>query len=145
MLGHFERSGLENPYTIQQELQETMHNLVGIIRTGSELEEAIGKLQSFKKRAKETGVEGNRQYNPGWHLAMDLRSLLTVSEGIAMAALERKESRGAQTRDDYPSTSPDLGKVNVIVRMGPDGEPKISQEPLPQMPEELQALFEESS
>jgi succinate dehydrogenase / fumarate reductase flavoprotein subunit len=76
---------------------------------------------------------------------MDLRSLLTVSEGIAMAALERKESRGAQTRDDYPSTNPELGKVNVVVRMGPDGEPMISQEPLSQMPEELQALFEESS
>ncbi|MCH8345505.1 MAG: fumarate reductase/succinate dehydrogenase flavoprotein subunit [Chloroflexi bacterium] len=145
MLGHFERSGRENPYTIQQELQETMHTLVGIIRTGSELEEAIEKLQSYKKRANQTGVEGNRQYNPGWHLAMDLRSLLTVSEQIAMAALERKESRGAQTRDDYTSTSPDLGKVSNIVRMGPDGEPKISQEPLPQMPDELQALFEESS
>ncbi len=145
MLGHFERSGRENPYTIQQELQETMHNLVGIIRTGSELEEAIEKLQSYKKRAKQTGVEGNRQYNPGWHLAMDLRSLLTVSEGIAMAALERKESRGAQTRDDYPSTSPEFGKANTIVRMGPDGEPKISQKPLSQMPAELQALLEESS
>jgi len=143
MLGHFERSGRENPYTIQQELQETMHNLVGIIRTGSELEEAIGKLQSYKERAKNTGVEGNRQYNPGWHLAMDLRSLLTVSEEITMAALERKESRGAQTRDDYANSSPELGKVNVVVRMGPDGEPKISQEPLPQMPEELQALFED--
>ena len=145
MLGYFERSGRENPYTIQQELQETMHNLVGIIRTGSELEEAIGKLQTYKERAKQTGVEGNRQYNPGWHLAMDLRSLLTVSEQIAMAALERKESRGAQTRDDYTSTSPEFGKVNVIVRMGSDGEPRISQEPLSQMPDELQALIEESS
>jgi succinate dehydrogenase / fumarate reductase flavoprotein subunit len=120
-----------------------MHNLVGIIRTGSELEEAIERLQSYKERAKQTGVEGNRQYNPGWHLAIDLRSLLTVSEVIAMAALERKESRGAQTRDDYANSSPEFGKVNLVVRMGPDGEPKISQEPLPQMPDELQALFED--
>ena len=112
-------------------------------RTGSELEEALERRQAYKKREKQSGVEGNRQYNPGWHLAIDLRSLLTVSEQIAMAALERKESRGAQTRDDYTSTSPDLGKVNTIVRMGPDGEPKISQEPLSQMPDELQALFED--
>ena len=143
MLGHFERSGRENPYQLQQELQETMHNLVGIIRTGPELEQAIEKLGSYKERAKQMGVEGNRQYNPGWHLAMDLRALLTVSEGIARAALERRESRGAQTRDDCPSSSPEFGKVNLIVRMGPDGAPKVSHEPLPQMPPELQALFED--
>ncbi len=144
MLGHFQRSGGENPYTIQQELQETMHNLVGIIRTGPKLEEALEKLQSFKKRAQQTSVEGDRRYNPGWHLAIDLRSLLAVSEGIALAALERRESRGAQTRDDCPSSSPEFGEVNVVVRAGPDCEPRISQEPLPQMPEELQALLEEA-
>ncbi len=144
MFGHFERAGRENPYTLQQELQETTHTLVGIIRTGAELEQAVEKIRSFKERAKHTAVEGNRQYNPGWHLAMDMRSMLTVSEAIAMAALERRESRGAQTRDDYPTTSPEFGKVNVVVRMGPDGEPAVSQEPLLQMPAELQSLFEEA-
>ena len=143
MMAHFERSGGENPYQVQQELQETMQNLVGIIRTQSELEEAVEKVQTYKERAKHTGVEGNRQYNPGWHLAIDLRSLLTVSEAMARAALERKESRGAHTRDDYPTTSAGFAGVNVVVRQGPDGEPQISQEPLPQMPAELKSLFEE--
>jgi len=143
MLGHFERSGEENPYQVQLELQDTMQDLVGIIRTASELEQALEKVQTYKERAERTGVEGNRQYNPGWHLAMDLRSLLTVSEAIALAALERKESRGAHTRDDYPNTSGDFGGVNVVIRQGPDGAPQVSQEPLPQMPAELKALFEE--
>ncbi len=143
MLGHFERGGEENPYQLQQELQETMSELVGIIRTGPELERAVEKIRGYKKRVQHTGVEGNRQYNPGWHLAMDLRSLLAVSEAIALAALERRESRGAQTRDDYPDSSPQLGTVNVVVRMGPDGEPRISQDPLPRMPAELQALLED--
>jgi len=97
----------------------------------------------LKRRAKQTGVEGNRQYNPGWHLAMDLRSLLFVSEAITLAALERKESRGAHTREDYPNTDPEYGKVNIVIRMGPDGEPRVSREPLPQMPADLAALFEE--
>lgn len=145
MVAPFERGGKENPYAIQQELQETMDKLVGIIRTGSELEEALEKIQSYKERAKQVSVEGNRQYNPGWHLAMDLRSLLTVSEAIALAALERRESRGAQTRDDYPDSSPDLGKVNAVVRQGPDGGPRVSHEPLPEMPQDLQRLLEESS
>jgi succinate dehydrogenase / fumarate reductase flavoprotein subunit len=145
MLAHFEPSGQENPYTLQQELQETMQNLVGIIRTGSELEEALEKIQSYKERARHTSVEGNKQYNPGWHLAMDLRSLLTVSEATALAALERKESRGAQTRDDCPQTDPEFGKVNVVIRMGPDGQPQISQEPLPEMPEELRQVIEEAA
>ena len=97
----------------------------------------------MRERAQQTGVEGNQQYNPGWHLAMDLRSLLTVSEAVTLAALARKESRGAHTRDDYPEMSPELGRVNVAVRMGPDGEPKVTQEPLGPMPPELAKLFEE--
>jgi succinate dehydrogenase / fumarate reductase flavoprotein subunit len=144
MLGHFERNGKENAYAIQHDLQETMHNLVGIIRTESELKEALKEVRAQKERAKHTGVEGNRQYNPGWHLAMDLRSLLTVSEAITLAALERKESRGAHTRDDYPLASAEFAKNNVVVRMGLDGEAQISQEPLPLMPEELRALLEEA-
>jgi len=144
MLAHFERSGEENPYQVQQELQDTMQGLVGIIRTQSELEQALEAIRAYKRRAQRTGVEGNRQYNPGWHLAMDLRSLLTVSEAIGLAALERKESRGAHTRDDHPTTSGELAGVNVVIRRGPDGEPQVSQEPLPQMPAELQSLFEEA-
>ncbi len=121
-----------------------MQTLVGIIRNGSELEQAIEKIGALKERAKHTSVEGNRQYNPGWHLAMDLRSLLTVSEATARAALERKESRGAQTRDDYPSTDAEFGKVSVVVRESPDGVMQVVQEPLPQMPDELRQLLEEA-
>ena len=142
MLGHFERKGEENAYAIQHDLQETMHNLVGIIRTESELKEALKELRAQKERAKHTGVEGNRQYNPGWHLAMDLRSLLAVSEAITLAAIERKESRGAHTRDDYPLASAEFAKNNVVVRMGPDSEVRISLEPLREMPAELRELVE---
>ena len=120
-----------------------MHNLVGMIRTGPELREAVEEVQAQKLRAKHTGVEGNRQYNPGWHLAMDLRSMLTVSEVITLAAIERKESRGAHTRDDYPETSADWGRFNIAVRVGANGEPIIVHEPLPQMPADLRALVEQ--
>jgi succinate dehydrogenase / fumarate reductase flavoprotein subunit len=144
MFKYFQRSGEENPYTIQQDLQEAMQDLVGMIRTRSQLEEALERIRRLRERAKRAAVEGNRQFNPGWHLAMDLQSLLAVSATIAMAALEREESRGAQTRDDYPSSSPKFGKVNVVIRMGPDGEPCVSREPLPDMPEELRKLLEEA-
>jgi succinate dehydrogenase / fumarate reductase flavoprotein subunit len=143
-LSPFGRDSDENPYVIQHDLQETMHNLVGIIRTESELEEALAKIAELKVRAKRASVEGNRHYNPGWHLALDLHSLLTVSEAITLAAIERKESRGAHTRDDYPQTNPEWGKSNIVVRMGLDGEPKIGREPLPEMPEDLRALAEEA-
>ncbi|MEO8457864.1 MAG: fumarate reductase/succinate dehydrogenase flavoprotein subunit [Chloroflexota bacterium] len=143
MFGHFDGDGAENPYTIQRELQETMHNLVGIIRVESELKEALAKLQEYKERAKRTGVEGNRQYNPGWHLAMDLRSLLTVSEAVTLAALERTESRGGHTRGDFPKTDPEWGKSNIAVREKSDDTMEIEKTPLPQMPPELAKLFEE--
>jgi succinate dehydrogenase / fumarate reductase flavoprotein subunit len=142
MFGHFEREGAENPYTIQRELQETMHNLVGIIRTESELKEALGKLQEYKERAKHTSVEGNQQYNPGWHLAMDLRSLLTVSEAVTIAALQRQESRGGHTREDYPKTDPEWGKYNNSIKQKADGSMEIEKMPLPQMPPELAKLME---
>jgi succinate dehydrogenase / fumarate reductase flavoprotein subunit len=142
MLGHFERDGKENPYAIQHDLQETMHNLVGIIRTESELKEGIEEVRAQSERAKHTGVEGNRQYNPGWHLAMDLRSMLTVSEAIALAALERKESRGGHTRNDYPDPSPDFGKKTVVVRMGSDGDIQVRQEAIKEMPADLRELLE---
>jgi succinate dehydrogenase / fumarate reductase flavoprotein subunit len=142
LLAPFERDGNENPYALHQELQETMQSLVGIIRVEDELRQAIEKIRELKERAKNTHVEGNRQYNPGWHLAIDLRSLLTVSEACAMAALERKESRGGHTRSDYPSADPEWGKRNTVIRCGAGGEMLLTTEPLPEMPPELAKLFE---
>jgi succinate dehydrogenase / fumarate reductase flavoprotein subunit len=141
MLEPFTRTGGENPYAIQAELQDVMHTLVGIIRTESELREALRKIEAFKDRARKVRVEGGRTYNPGWHTALDLRSLLTVSECSATAALERKESRGGHTRDDHPYTDDQWGTVNVVLRLR-DGALQVTREPLPQMPAELKALFE---
>jgi len=141
-LAPFDRSQGENPYAIQAELQETMQNLVGIIRTEAELKEALKIIEQLKARAARVGVDGHRQYNPGWHTALDLTSLLTVAECSALAALERKESRGAHTRDDHPYTDDQWGKVNVVLRLR-DGAVRLSREPLPEMPAELKALFQE--
>ena len=142
MLEPFDRSGGENPYAIQAELQETMHNLVGIIRTESEMRQALGKIEALKERARKVRVDGGRVYNPGWHTALDLGSLLTVAECTTLAALERKESRGGHTRDDHPYTDDAWGKVNVVLRLR-DGAVQVSREPLPEMPAELKALFQE--
>jgi succinate dehydrogenase / fumarate reductase flavoprotein subunit len=139
----FEATGTENPYAIQQDLQECMQTMVGIIRTADELTKAFGELAVLRERARRVRVEGHRQYNPGWHLALDLDPLLAVSECIARAALGRTESRGAQTRDDYPETDPDLAKVNVVVRQR-NGELVLTREPLPVIPDELQALLEDA-
>jgi len=139
----FEATGTENPYAIQQDLQECMQTMVGIIRTADELTKAFGELAVLRERAGRVRVEGHRQFNPGWHLALDLDPLLAVSECIARAALERTESRGAQTRDDYPETDPDLAKVNVVVRRR-NGELVLSRESLPVVPHELQALLEDA-
>ncbi|HEV2370483.1 MAG TPA: hypothetical protein VGR90_11455, partial [Acidimicrobiales bacterium] len=139
----FERDGGENPYALQHELQETMHNLVGIIRVRSELEEARQKIGELKERSTKVTVEGHRQYNPGWHLALDLESLLAVSEAVANSALLREESRGGHTRDDFPQADPDKwGKLNNTVRRSGDGI-AITQDPVPVMPDELKKLFEE--
>jgi succinate dehydrogenase / fumarate reductase flavoprotein subunit len=138
----FERAGGENPYAIQAELQETMQALVGLIRTESELKEAIKKIELLKERAGKVRVEGGRVYNAGWHTALDLKSLLTVAECSAVAALERKESRGGHTRDDHPYTDDTWGKINVVLRLR-DGRVQVSREPLPEMPAELKALFQE--
>jgi succinate dehydrogenase / fumarate reductase, flavoprotein subunit len=139
----FEADGTENPYVIQQDLQECMQSLVGIIRTEVELTKALDELAALRERARRVRVEGHRQYNPGWHLALDLDPLLAVSECITRAALERRESRGAQTRDDYPELDAELGKVNVVVRQR-DGELSLSQEPLLPIPEELRNIVEGS-
>ncbi len=137
----FERTGGENPYAIHMDLQECMQSLVGIIRTEGELKKALEEIAVLKERARRVRVEGTRQYNPGWHLALDLRSLLTVAEAVTLAALERKESRGGHTRDDHPKMDPELGKVNIVVRRVRD-ELTVSRRPIPPMPPELKALLE---
>jgi succinate dehydrogenase / fumarate reductase flavoprotein subunit len=142
MLEPFNRSGGENPYAIQADLQETMQSLVGIIRNEAELKEALKRIEALKERAKKVRVDGGRVYNPGWHVALDLTSLLTVAECSAVAALERKESRGGHTRDDHPYTDDAWGKLNVVLRLR-DGRVQVNREPLPEMPAELKALFQE--
>jgi succinate dehydrogenase / fumarate reductase flavoprotein subunit len=142
MLEPFGRSGGENPYAIHADLQETMQNLVGIIRTESEMRQALTTIEGLKERAKKVRVDGGRVYNPGWHVALDLASLLTVAECTTLAALERKESRGGHTRDDHPYTDDTWGKVNVVLRLR-DGVVQVSREPLPEMPGDLRALFQE--
>jgi succinate dehydrogenase / fumarate reductase flavoprotein subunit len=134
----------ENPYTLHQELQTTMQDLVGIIRTEGELKSALERIAALKERATRVGVEGHRQYNPGWHLALDLRSLLAVSEAVTLAALERKESRGGHTRDDYPRPDPEWAKVKIVVREVA-GREAVVREPLDEMPGDLKKLFEEES
>jgi len=140
----FEREGGENAYTIHQSLQEVMQDLVGIIRNETEMQDALSKINDLRARTAHLSVEGHRQYNPGWHLALDLRNMLLVSESVARAALERKESRGGHTRDDYPMTDYDYwGKRNVIVEADRDDNVSVRQQPLPVPPPELAALLEE--
>src|SRR6266513_644563 len=143
-LAPFERSGGENPYTIQKDLQETMQDLVGIVRTETEMREALEKIGNLKTRAEKAAVTGNREYNPGWHTAIDLKNLLTVSEAIARIALERKESRGAQFREDYPNKEERFSNVNTIISKAPDGSMQIRLEPLPEMPDYLKEVVEEN-
>lgn len=134
--------GRENPYTLHRELQDCMQENVGIIRTDSEMRQALVKIAGLRERLGRVQVEGNLQYNTGWHLALDMEHMLCVAEAITLAAIERKESRGGHTRDDFPGTSGDFGKVNVVVRLRPSGM-GVTQEPLPVMPDELKKLFEE--
>jgi succinate dehydrogenase / fumarate reductase flavoprotein subunit len=143
-LASFERRDGENPYAIQKDLQETMQNLVGIVRTETEMREAQEKIGNFKARAEKTAVTGNREYNPGWHTALDLKNLLIVSEAITRAALERKESRGAQFREDYPDKDERFSKVNTIESKSADGSMQVLLEPLPEMPDYLKRVIEEN-
>jgi succinate dehydrogenase / fumarate reductase, flavoprotein subunit len=136
----FADEGGENPYTVQHDLQDVMHNLVGIIRTSDEMEQALKAISDLRERAAKATVEGHRQYNPGWHLALDLHNMLLVSECIARAALERTESRGGHTRDDYPATDQSWGRVNLHCVLDGD-EVAVERRPLPVMPDELRALF----
>ena len=122
-----------------------MHNLVGIIRKAEEVEQALATIEDLKGRVAALSVEGHRQYNPGWHLSLDLKNMLLVSECVARAALDRKESRGGHTRDDYPATDPSWGKINVLCRLDAAGTGvEVFHQDLPVMPDELKALFEET-
>jgi succinate dehydrogenase / fumarate reductase, flavoprotein subunit len=138
-------AGGENPYTIQKDLQDVMQRLVGIIRKEEELKESLVEIEKLKDRATRLAVEGHRQYNPGWHLAIDLTNQLIVSECIAKAALERTESRGGHTRDDFPGPDDGWGKVNLVLTLagGDFSAPvDLKHQPLPVMPDELKELFD---
>ncbi|MFC4784252.1 fumarate reductase/succinate dehydrogenase flavoprotein subunit [Nocardioides sp. MAHUQ-72] len=143
-LAPFEVEGAENPYTIQQDLQQSMNDLVGIIRTRAELELSLQEIERLKERARHMSVEGHRQYNPGWHLAIDLRNMLLVSEAIAKAALAREESRGGHTRDDFPQTDHEVwGTKNLVVSLNAEGSGvDLHEKPLPVMPDELKKYFD---
>jgi succinate dehydrogenase / fumarate reductase flavoprotein subunit len=140
-----ERDGGESPYDIHRDLQETMQNLVGIIRTESELRQAVDELAAIEERVAKVSVAGGAAYNPGWNLATDLPSMLTVSRLVTAGALERRESRGGHTREDFPKPDSELGKVNLVQRVSASGEYTLTPEPLLQMPDELKALFEEDA
>jgi succinate dehydrogenase / fumarate reductase flavoprotein subunit len=142
-LAPFERTVGENPYTVQAEVQETMFSLVGIIRTESEIKQAIAELGKLRERAGAVRAEGGSAYNPGWHLALDLRNIMLIAECVAQAALERQESRGGHTRDDYPGMNPEWRKVNLALTI--DGDKVVlTKQPMPPMREDLLALFDRS-
>jgi succinate dehydrogenase / fumarate reductase flavoprotein subunit len=143
-LAPFGRTSGENPYQMQKDLQDAMQDLVGIVRNENEMREALEKIDGLKKRAEKAAVTGNREYNPGWHTALDLNNLLIASEAITRAALERKESRGAQFRDDYPDKNEQLAKVNTMISKGEDGSMQIHWKPLPEMPDYLKQIVEEN-
>jgi succinate dehydrogenase / fumarate reductase flavoprotein subunit len=137
--------GEENPYKVQQDLQEVMQDLVGIVRKEDEMVQALSKLEQLKQRSERVRAPINREYNPGWHTCMDLRNLMTVSEAVTRAAIERKESRGGQFRDDYPrKDTPNFGKKNAVVWKGSDGKMQFRWEPIPEMPAELKDVIKEN-
>jgi succinate dehydrogenase / fumarate reductase flavoprotein subunit len=143
-LAPLERTAGENPYALQEALQDMMGTYVGIARSEDDLLTALARLDDLRARADRVGVGGTRQFNPGWHTALDLRNLLIVSEAVTRAALERRESRGAHTRVEYPDSDKNFGGLNVIVRRR-NGTMTVVQERLPPVPAELQQLLESQS
>ncbi len=141
----FGRSGAtEGPYQVQYALQDTMQDLVGIVRVEKEMVQALEKIGEYKARAARCRVDGHRQYNAGWHTAVDLSNLLTVSEAITRAAIERRESRGAQFREDYPDKSAEFGGFNILVKKGADGAMQLQRAPITPLREELKKVIEEN-
>jgi succinate dehydrogenase / fumarate reductase flavoprotein subunit len=146
LLAPLDRQGqgnVEGPYAIQQDLQTMMQDLVGIVRRGPEMERALDELDKLGERATRVAAPGNREYNPGWHTALDLHPLLTVSQAIALSAIERKESRGAQFRDDFPEKDEAFGRINIAIRKGADGRMEVSRLPVPDLSPEQAAVIEE--
>jgi succinate dehydrogenase / fumarate reductase, flavoprotein subunit len=137
--------GDENPYKVQQDLQFMMQAQVGIVRKENEMQDALEKIQALKTRALKVQAPANREYNPGWHTCMDLKNLLTVSEALTKCAIERKESRGAQFREDYPDKSKEFGNVNMIIKKGANGEMELRRESLKPLPDELKAIIDEQA
>jgi succinate dehydrogenase / fumarate reductase, flavoprotein subunit len=142
-LSPFDRRGGESPYHVQHELQSMMQGLVGIVRTESEMQSALAQIAGLRERAAKVGAEGNREYNPGWHTAIDLKNLMTISEAITRAALERTESRGGHFRDDYPDKDPRQGTFNIRLRKAADGSMSLSRETISPIPPHLQEVIEE--
>jgi succinate dehydrogenase / fumarate reductase, flavoprotein subunit len=140
----FEQQGPESPFAVQASLQDTMQDLVGIVRQENEMLQALECIvEKLKARADRASVRGNREFNGGWHTAIDLRHLLTVSEIITRAALERKESRGAHFRDDYPNKDDKYGTFNLVARKAADGSVQLTRQPIPPMPSELKQIIQE--
>jgi succinate dehydrogenase / fumarate reductase flavoprotein subunit len=143
-LAPFDRGqSAEGAYQIQYELEDTMQENVGIVRRENEMRRALDKVGELKTRAARVGVVGNREFNPGWHTALDLTHLLTVAEAITRCALERRESRGGHFRDDHPDKSPEYGSFNLVITKGANGDMKLERAPIPPMPPELKAIIEE--
>jgi succinate dehydrogenase / fumarate reductase flavoprotein subunit len=140
----FERqTSAENPFQVQSALQEMMQNLVGIVRTESEMQQALRDLRTLNARAAQTAVNGHREYNPGWHTAIDLQNLLTVSEAITRSAIERKESRGGHFREDFPDKVQEFGTINIVTVKSGDGTMAVKRVPIPPMPPELKQIIED--
>ena len=138
-----ERADGENPYTLHHEIQQTMSDLIGIIRRESEIKTALAEIDKFRERAEKISAPGGRAYNPGWHMALDLRNILLIAECVAQSALERQESRGGHTRDDYPEMSPEWRKINLVCEL--DGDHVVlHRQPLPAMRPDQLALFDVS-
>ncbi|HEX8198741.1 MAG TPA: fumarate reductase/succinate dehydrogenase flavoprotein subunit [Pyrinomonadaceae bacterium] len=139
----FDRANGENPFAIQHDLQDMMQDLVGIVRTEDEMQRALVGIEKLKERREKISLTGNIDFNPSWHTALDLHNLLNVSEAITLAAIERKESRGGQFRDDYPAKDPEFAKFNFTIKKGADGDMQIARVPIPEMPAELKQIIEE--
>ncbi len=139
----FERAPGEGPYQIQEALQDAMQNFVGIVRRDDDMRRAVQTIEALTARAERVAVSGNREYNPGWHTALDLGNLLVVSRAIALSAIERKESRGGHFRDDYPEKDPAYGKFNIVVRKSADGRMELTREPIAPLPDALASVIKE--
>ncbi len=142
MLAPFERADGESSYDVHRDLQEVMQNCVGIFRNEGDLKKGLSEIEQLRERAEHVRVEGSRLFNPGWHLARDLKSMLTVSEAVALSALERKESRGAHSRIDYPNYDDRWSTQNNIVTRDRD-RMRLTQSPIAELPGELKQILEE--